>query len=432
MADLQHMYVPDLSIGYGRMGHYIDQELRKLGVDISNSIDTEPAGTVLHCSTPAHMLKYHSGQRLVLFSMWESANLPEAFRESMHLFDTVLVPSAQNVGLFGEFHPDVRLIPLGIDPALWQPTERKTPVRRFEFLIGGSGPRKGVDLSYRAFRAAFPTGSWDGPEPWLIVKSPKAAPFAGERIMQINGRLPAEDEVALYANAHCYLQPSRGEGFGLQPLQAIAQGCPTILTDAHGHASFAHLGFGVSAALVPTKSGSFMYGEAGDWWEPDFDTLVERMRWVYDNYTAAQALAWANAQTAQRDFTWARTAEKVYDILSPFPAYSGSGEVMIPEIKMYRIVLIRDHAADIAGKSYQWKAFQDHFVPADVKRILFEGGLLDPSCVFGDQGLTPEQLSRANYLTGTESYCGTCLQRLNTQPTRADVAYAKFEAEANA
>ena len=59
-----------------------------------------------------------------------------------------------------------------------------------------------------------------------------------ERIHLMTGKLTSEEEVALYSMCHVYVQPSRGEGFGLRPLQAIAQGCPTIATNAHGHAAF--------------------------------------------------------------------------------------------------------------------------------------------------------------------------------------------------
>lgn len=421
MADLAIMRVDSTEIGYGRMGVYIDREIRKLGINVTNDIDDMPTGTVLHCSTPAHMLKFYDSQRLVLFSMWESANLPESFYESLHLFETVIVPSAQNLELFGQFHPNVKMVPLGIDPAVWTPTERVEDPHQFRFLIGGSGPRKGPDLAYKAFRNAFPAGSWDGPEPWLILKSPRPSPFSGERVMQINGRLTDDDEVALYANAHCYLQPSRGEGFGLQPLQAIAQGLPTILTDAHGHASFAHLGIGISAQMTPTVPGSFMYGEAGDWWEPSLDELTEQMRWVYDNYTEAAVNAMANAHTAQRDFTWAECARKIMDILNPLEPYTGSGKALTPDIKMFTMILNKPHAAEIAGASYRWEPFTPYVATADVKRVLFDAGLLDPSCVFGDSGLTREQVELSGLKTGAESFCGTCNQRLNSMPTRADL-----------
>ena len=418
---LQLMRVDSKQIGYGRMGVYLDQEIRKLGYRVSNSLDDEPAGTVLHASTPSHLLRYYEGQRLVLLSMWEASTLPEAFREAIHLFDLLIVPSMQNLELFSQHHPNVAYVPLGIDPEIWKPTHRTAPGQRFEFLIGGTGARKGPDLAYKAFRMAFPNGSWgDGPEPWLTFKSPKANPFHGERISQINGRLSGEDEIALYARAHCYLQPSRGEGFGLQPLQAIAQASPTILTDAHGHASFAQYGIPISAKLAPTVPGSFFFGEAGDWWEPDVDELADRMRQVYDNYPEACGNAWESAEVVSREFTWEQTAKKVMRLLDPLPPYIGSGRLLRPEMKLFRVVLNRPHAADIAGHSYRWEAFQEAYVPADVKRILFDGGYLDPSCIEGDAGLTKAEVEAAGYVSGAESYCGTCSQRLGTQPTRAD------------
>jgi hypothetical protein len=418
------MRVPTKIIGYGRMGMFIDQEVRKLGVDVSNEIDSDPAGTVLHCSTPAHLLRYREGQRLTVLTMWESTNLPESLYETLHHFDTVFVPSWQNVELFGKYHDDVRFVPLGIDPTDWYPIERTLPLHRFTFLIGGSGPRKGLDVAYKAFRLAFPDNSWgDGPEPHLVFKAPNPAPFGGDRITQINGRLTAEDEIALYASAHCYLQPSRGEGFGLQPLQAIAQGCPTILTDAHGHASFAHLGIGVSATHTPTIPGSFMFGEAGDWWEPSLDEMVEQMRWVYDNYAKACAKARVSAQEVDREWTWEHTARRLVDELGDLPAYTGSGQWLVPEVKLFTAVLNRPHAADIAGSSYRWEAFTPYAITADVKRILYDGGFLDPSCVFGDSGLTQQQVALVGTPSGAESFCGTCHQRLNSQPTRADLSY---------
>ncbi len=424
---LHLMRVDAAQIGYGRMGVNVEKSLRALGYEVSTSQDDPPAGTVLHCSTPAHLLRYRAGQRLVLNTMWETTHLPEAMREILHLFDTILVPSVQNLELFGEFHPDVHYVPLGIDPERWKPTLRTPPTHRFEFLIGGSGVRKGPDLAYKAFRAAFPEGSWDGPTPWLTFKSPNPSPFFGQNISQVNGKIPAEDEIALYERAHCYLQPSRGEGFGLQPLQAIAQGLPTILTAAHGHASFAEYGIPIDSQLVPTIPGSFMFGEAGDWWEPDVDQLAEKMRWVYDNYNIASTMAWSSAQVVHETFTWDNTARAMMTAIGPLSDYTGPGDWVTPEIKLYRIVLNRHHAAEVAGAAYRWEPFTDYWVSSDLKRILFEGGFLDPSCVFGDSGLLKEQVEASGLLSGAESFCGTCNQRLGTQPTRADVLYAEMQ-----
>src|SRR5205807_7448785 len=113
------------------------------------------------------------------------------------------------------------------------------------------------------FRALWgKDGSWpsDMPIPRLVMKNPKAENFYGDRVLMVTGRMSNQAEIDLYQNAHCYLQPSRGEGFGLQPLQALACGIPTILTDAHGHKDFAHLGLGLSSKMA--KADYFIYGDA--------------------------------------------------------------------------------------------------------------------------------------------------------------------------
>lgn len=426
VSDLQISYVPEAALGYGRMGIMLRDSIQRLGVPTSDHPDGDTAGTLLHCSIPSHMMKWRDGQRLVLLTMFETDTLPEAFRESMHHFDLVVVPSEQNRELFSRYHPNVQVINLGIDPTVWRYTPRKPPGSRFTFLHGGSGLRKGGDVAYEAFRLAFPKDSWgDGPEPWLVMKSPRPNQFFGDRIMQINGRITAEDEVALYENANCYVQPSRGEGFGLQPLQAIAQGIPTVLTDAHGHASFAHLGWPLTATLTPTPTGSFMLGEAGDWWEPSVTDCAVQMRAIYDNYESALELASHSASVVADEFTWDRSAQSLLDLIGDLPPYAGSGQWVKPTVLKYLMVLNRPHAADIAGSSFRWEAFTPYMVEADIKRILFEGGYLDPVCITGDDGLTDEQVARAGHLTGRESMCGTCGQMLNTQPTRADMHYAQ-------
>ena len=422
--ELTCLRVPNTEIGYGRMGMELVAALERQGYQIRTDQD-QPTGTLVHFSIPGHLLKWYDGQRLVILTMFESATLPEAFRETLHHFDTVVVPSEQNREMFAHYHPDVRVIDLGIDPELWKPTSRITPRTRFTFLHGGSGIRKGGDVAYRAFRQAFPPGSWgDGPEPWLVLKSPRPSDFFGERVEQINGRIPAEEEIRLYERAHCYVQPSRGEGFGLQPLQAIVQGLPTILTDAHGHKAFSHLGWPVEASLSPTPRGSFMLGEAGDWWEPDIDQVAEHMRWIYDNYSGASSIAYGNAKVAHARFTWDNSATQLMEIVGEPLPYTGSGEILTPKVKRYRTVLLKPHAADIAGHSFRWEAGVEYFEHADIKRILFEGDYLDPSCLDGDSGLTEEQAERAAKISGRDATCPTCHQTLNSRRTSADLVEA--------
>lgn len=454
MTAINLNYVHSNSIGYGRLGVQLAASLERAGVTVydhlpspeSPSAETSKEGRVsgvasqtCWVSVPTHAKGWWSNQTPSVFTMWEATVLPESFRESLHEFETIIVPSQQNAELFGRYHDNIRYVPLGVDPERWHYVPRTPPGVFFDFLIGGSGERKGTDLAYRAFVKVF--GGYkagDGPQPRLILKSPRGDQGYPHHpyITVVGGKLPDEDEVSLYASAHCYLQPSRGEGFGLQPLQAIAQGMPTILTDAHGHESFAHLGLGISAELA--QSGYFIYGDAGEWWEPSFDELCERMEWVFHNYDQACANAAESATTVAEEFTWDRVGENFLAALGDHPLgdLSDRGSWHAPELRRFPIITNRDFSADIAGITYHFKKGEEYWELADVKRILFEAGILDPKClrtanVDGDLapdtfelGLVESQVAQLDKYRADREFCPHCGVRAGTGVTKADELWA--------
>lgn len=463
--ELTMQYVHAERIGYGRLGVKLHAALEAQGVNVfdgqripdvgvrigqtarNDAMDAskriKDTNVICWVSAPAHA--YHgwlNGQYAVMSTMYETTWLPEAFREHLHNFDLIVVPSDQNRELFSRYHPNVKTVALGIDPDEWHYTERPPADRYFRFLIGGSGPRKGGDLAQKAFVAAFPDGvRTDGPAPRLVMKSPRGNDDLLDpgRTEYVSGYLSAREEIELYETAHCYLQPSRGEGFGLQPLQAIAQGIPTILTDAHGHAGFAHLGYGIGSKLVKTPPGGFLHGDHPDmrWWEPNFDELVDRMRWVYDNYDDAKIFAGRSATSVELGFTWKNTAAQFQtaigrDLLTT--PYQGDGSWRQPSEKLYPVVARRDWKADIGGKSYFFRRGVEYYESADVKRNLFDAGILSSACLDpsdgSDIGLLPEQVAQTGAGSASHEYCPECSQRLNSAPTRSDDLMAEIEAAA--
>jgi glycosyltransferase involved in cell wall biosynthesis len=440
VPELNFFHVHASSMGYGRFGVSLAQAMRDLGIDVYDDMPipdeerrpheensgsvSKRCNVVVWASVPGHARGWWDGQYRGLYTMWESQKLPETFRESLHSFDVIVVPSRQNQELFSRYHDNVQFNPLGVDPKQWHPEERPSLTDEFRFLVAGSGPRKGTDLAYKAFMTLWgKEGSWgSGPVPYLVMKNPRREEFPGSRVHVIGGKIPAEQEIDLYALAHCFVVPSRGEGYGLQPLQALAQGCPTILTAAHGHDAFAHLGLGISA--TSSKASYFVYGDAGDWWEPDFDELCDRMRWVYDHYDQACSQALRSAVTVAEEFTWARTAQRFVDIVTPERLgvpYSGPGTWATPVRRSFPVVVTRNWSCDVAGTRYKFRKGIRYWESADLKRILFEAGFLDPICLEGDDvGLAPEQLAEIPDYTAARSWCESCGQRLNTRPTRAD------------
>lgn len=416
-------HVNSAEMGYGRLGVKLAQALRNKGVEVfdyhpcpdgarpEGTMDPQAhhnpglAGSVCWVSTPPQMFGWWSTQVPSIFTMWESMHVPEDFRANLDNVETIMVPSLQNVELFSRYHDNVHLVLLGIDPVDWHYVERPPVGATFEFLIGGSGTRKGTDIAFSAFKAAFPKAPADGPIPRITFKNPRGEDFYFDgRTEVLAGKLSAADEIGLYAASHCYLQPSRGEGFGMQPLQALAQGMPTILTDAHGHESFAHLGHGIG--WTEAKSDYFMYGNSGNWWEPNLDELVDQMRWVYSNYDEAKAKAKVAAEVIAQDFTWERTAEAFMRHVDCTLPYVEGGEWVAPSSRKYRVRCTSTRKVDIAGRVLVFEAGKDYWDLADVKRVLAEAGYLTQDCIDeDDSGLADVQLERlaTNTTSGLEA-----------------------------
>ena len=277
--------------GYGRMGKNIIDALTRQGVHITGCTSPDNDNLPVHKNSlwmgaPSHIRGYWKGQIAHCLTMWEATGVPPGFRENVHEIDTIIVPSQQNVELFNHWHSNVKKVPLGINPDEWCYRKRPEVREEFRFIIAGQGPRKGIDVAIRAFNAVFgsfePTAS--DPIPKLIVKSRHHMKgIGGYGIQEVAGTMSAADEIELYAQAHCFLGLARGEGWGLMPFQAMAQGCPTILHDAHGHHEFAYLASETVGTSL-TKAEPFIFGDADMWWEPNFGETCDAMWELYSNY----------------------------------------------------------------------------------------------------------------------------------------------------
>ena len=455
MPRANFLYVHSREIGYGRMGVDLIDAVKRQGVDVFDDLpnpqnsgaqkfiphtpgQSAVCGHVSWLSTPGHYRGHWEGQTRSILTMWESNLLPEPFRESLDCFDTVIVPSEQNLELFSRYHSNVKYVPLGIDPTQWYPSERPTLEEPyFTFFISGGGHRKGSELVIEAFKKVFDSRTPSGPPPRLFVHSAKASDFPkDERIHLITGKLTDEEEVALYKIAHVYVQPSRGEGFGMRPLQAIAQGCVTIATNAHGHAAYGHLiTYPLGWTLQETPPQSFHHGPAGSWWEPNFDELCEAMEDAYVNYDEAVKKASLKAMIAGAVFTWDEAATRYLDAI-------GRDQLELPDVepvnwiepvaRRYLVKVNSTRFFEVGGMQYLLEPGKEYWEPADVKRVLFDGGHLDISCLpqnlirdesqdgpdLGlehlESGLTPAQLEKLDDYSGAHAYCPTCTQKLNS------------------
>lgn len=365
MSTLAVEYFPADHLGYGRMGLQMHRALERAGVDVTTDSLDGTAGTALYIKIPPLCKKWLEGQRRIIWTMYETTEVPTEFRD-LHEFDMVVVPCEANREAFSRWHDNVVTVPLAVDDR-WR--YRKPVVDdMFTVLASGSEFRKGLDLACDVFKKAFPNNN----DVRLLLKTPTQMTFwlpTDSRFQHVTGFLTAQQEVDLYASANVYLGMSRGEGFGMMPLQAIVQGTPTLMSAGHGHAMFEQFGIPVETSLVPAVEYK-LYGEAGDWWLPDVDDAVDKLRDVYDRYTHHVAAAKKNALKAAKQFTWDRSAELLLSHIGPFGAYTGSGKVYVPQPKDVWVVAKVAVNADIGPYRVHIAEGEGRWVPPDVKRVL--------------------------------------------------------------
>ena len=163
--------------------------------------------------------------------VWHRVARPRALaaRADRVLFDTAVVRD-DVVARWGLEAPRARLAPPGVAPPVPGPAGALPPgvAEPFFLWVGALEPRKAPDVLSAAFRRARA----DGLRAALVVVGAgrMGAALAGPGVHMLGA---ATDEVvrALLPRAVALVAPSRGEGYGLGPLEALAHGTPAIVSD---------------------------------------------------------------------------------------------------------------------------------------------------------------------------------------------------------
>ena len=127
----------------------------------------------------------------------------------------------------------------------------------------------------------------------------------------IEDMLTEEQMQGLYDQCDVFVYPSWGEGFGFNPLQAMAQGIPTICTSAWETYS--------KYITMPLDSV---------WWEspwkeihpvimlkPDYNQLKFYMKDIASDFDHYAEIAYKNSFLIHRDYSWEKVSKPAVERL---------------------------------------------------------------------------------------------------------------------
>jgi hypothetical protein len=228
--------------------------------------------------------------------------------------DTLFVPSSHNRELFrkeGVTVP-IEVVPLGVDPAHYIKMDR--PKRdTFTFLMYGVLTiRKNPGAVLSAFLELFK----DNPKVKMVFKTHSgtmgAIQMPYKNVEIIDEYSTPEKMMEYMREADCFVFPSRGEGFGLTPLEAMSTGLPAIVADNTGMSDYCDPDY-TYPVPCPVKSKAIRFppkwGNVGNWYEPDYKVLKETMAYVYQNREEAYKKGLRAADWVRGNWTFDNTAK---------------------------------------------------------------------------------------------------------------------------
>jgi glycosyltransferase involved in cell wall biosynthesis len=264
-------------------------------------------------------------------TMFETDRLPDGWARWCNLMDEVWVPSEFNRETFTFAGVDphrLRVLPLGVDASLFRPGYKPfqwQQARGFKFLsIFDLQDRKGMDLLLKAYLAEFKssedvclvlkitqhTDRTTDPASLLAYFVEKEAGLSLEKaptIILVQGYVPRTDLPRLYASADAFVLPSRGEGFGLPYIEALACGLPVIATRWSSQLDFLNDGNSYLIdieGLVPASCRDVEYFAGHRWAQPSVEHLRQLMRAVYSNREEARRRAEIGRQEILERWDW--------------------------------------------------------------------------------------------------------------------------------
>lgn len=337
--------------GYGRYSAYLIRALQRAGVDVTphfagaadapgwmlDKWGVDRSAPVISCLPPYYLRKLSNltadawtGPHW-LVTMTEGSECPNGWAETINKanIEHVIVPCEHNAEAFrrGGVECPVTVIHGGTDPDEFPlRTEPRTLDKPYTFLaLADRGKRKGWSEVYDAFYMAFGGKTTGVQDVRLIVKYRPGGNSLIDMIRTANDLDPRivwqGDDVAdiaqVYAQADCFVIPSRSEGWGMPHRECACMGIPVItqaysgMDDGHTHEWAMVVENGCMEPIDNSKDGHIK----GEWRVVDRQELATWMEECYLHPEVMSQLGMGSAAWLRANQTWTHSAANLLALL---------------------------------------------------------------------------------------------------------------------
>lgn len=293
------------------------------------SIDMNQIGLKLSVGDPLDMSQF-CGRKRVGYTLLEVSRILPKWVNALNQLDQVWTPSTWSKQMFIDsgVKPElIRVVPEGVDTLIFNPERRPLPGYpkdgTFRFLsVGKWENRKCIKELVENFAEEFKAD--EKVELHLQCYNPFTGlnPYAAIRAMHLPGGhapiilekpwLPYAAMGRFYCSFDCFVLPTRGEGFGLPIIEAMACGLPVIvprITAISDYTTPENVYELRTTGLVDVEDPVFFQYTAGaKWYQPDFTHLRELMRHIFTQREEARARGERAAQDVKA-WSWTNAAK---------------------------------------------------------------------------------------------------------------------------
>lgn len=301
--------------GYGKMELGLKRGLADAGLFVCD--ETNPTDLAILVGDPAWHRKRPAVDRLWLYTMSESTQVSAEWVYCINRhYERVLVPCPGLVDVYQNsgVRVPVHFVPLGVDFTKYALIERNSAPETFQWLCVSYGDmRKGAELVMMAFDRLFKGDLRHR----LVIKCRDAQQWLRglnhPQMEVIEGELSDLEWLALLRDSHAFVFPSRGEGFGLPPREAVLTGLPVIATEWLGMWDVKEWGWPLPVTELRTAQFDFWEANAQGalWAEPDKTALDKAMLHIFYNYPMALHYARRGRKHLLANYSWVNTGEQI-------------------------------------------------------------------------------------------------------------------------